>query len=127
MRISSTPAQVSRGVLRKLAVTAVLGLISLAPALSDIQLAFAANPSGDLRINALTAYNFVVDSNVTTPGTYAPTAGTLAAEFCNDGANDLTDVTVYVGDFKGTLLTSTPSRPPNVTTLGLVGFTTAAQ
>jgi len=101
-----------RTLARRLIVLATLGLVSLAPTLFDLQSALAANPSGDLRIVPLSAYNFVVDSNVTTPATYAPEAGTVAAQFCNDGGNDLTDVSVYVGDFKGSVAASTPGVYP---------------
>ncbi len=37
-----------------------------------------ANPDGDLEINPITAYNFVVDSNVLSPSTYAPESAMLA-------------------------------------------------
>jgi hypothetical protein len=97
---------------RRIIVFIGLGLIALTPTLSTLQLALAANPSGDLRIVPISAYNFVVDSNVTTPATYAPQAGTIGAQFCNDGANDLTDVTVYVGDFNTTVANSTPGVYP---------------
>src|SRR5215207_9635166 len=53
---------------------------------------YATNPSGDLRIEVITAYNFIVDSNVESPSTYAPEAATIGAKFCNDGTNDMTNV-----------------------------------
>lgn len=74
--------------------------------------AVAVNPDGDLRIEALNAPNFVVDSNVETPATYGPQAVHLGAKFCNDGANDLTDVIVNIGDFIGTPAASTPGTYP---------------
>ena len=72
----------------------------------------AANPVGDLRIEGLNAPNFVVDSNIETPATYGPQAVHLGAHFCNDGANDLTDVVVNIGDYLGSPATSTPGVYP---------------
>ena len=65
----------------------------------------AANPDGDLRIEPMTAYNLVVDSNVLSPSTYGPESATVAANFCNDGGNDLTNVFAYIGD------ATSPSTP----------------
>jgi hypothetical protein len=64
-----------------------------------IPTAHAANPDGDLRIEIIAGYNFVVDSNIQTPAGYGPEAAHVAAKICNDGADDLTDVTVHIGDF----------------------------
>lgn len=50
-----------------------------------------------IRIN--TAYNLVVDSNVTSPSTYAPRAATVYGTFCNTGDEDLTDVYGYIGNY----------------------------
>ena len=82
-----------------LLVSITLGLYSSLPAFAAPS---AANPDGDLRIDPITAYNFVVDSNVLSPSTYGPESATLGAKFCNDGGNDLTDVYAYIGDFSGT-------------------------
>lgn len=60
---------------------------------------FAANPSNGLRIEVIAAYNLVVDSNVESPSTYAPHAAYLGAKFHNDGTNDLTGVTAYIGNY----------------------------
>ena len=60
---------------------------------------YAANPAGDLRIEVASAYNFVVDSNVESPSTYAPRSAYLSATYYNDGADDLTDVWAYIGDY----------------------------
>jgi LPXTG-site transpeptidase (sortase) family protein len=75
-----------------------LALLTAVPAMAAPS---AANPDGDLRIEPITAYNFVVDSNVLSPSTYAPESATLGAKICNDGTNDLTDVFMYIGDFSG--------------------------
>ncbi|MCE9614645.1 MAG: hypothetical protein K8T26_10245 [Lentisphaerae bacterium] len=61
----------------------------------------AANPAGDLRIEVMAAYNLVVDSNVESPSTYAPRAAYMGAKFYNDGANPLTNVTAYIGNYLG--------------------------
>ncbi|NQU29498.1 MAG: hypothetical protein HQ525_02405, partial [Anaerolineae bacterium] len=61
----------------------------------------ATNPDGDLSIEPITAYNFVVDSNVLTPATYGPKSATLGAKFCNTGSNALTDLTAYIGNYDG--------------------------
>ena len=73
--------------------------------------------SGSLRIVPITAYNFIVDSNVESPSTYAPEAATIGAQFCNDGATDLTDVFAYVGNHA----TNEPGKYPSRTHSGLSG------
>ena len=79
--------------------------------------ASAANPAGDLRIEVGTAYNFVVDSNVESPSTYAPRSAYLSATYYNDGTNALTDVWAYIGDYTN----NTPGVYPSRTHAGLVG------
>ncbi|WP_420631305.1 SdrD B-like domain-containing protein [Candidatus Leptofilum sp.] len=49
-------------------------------------------------VEILGAYNYVVDSNVESPSTYAPSVATVAGEFCNTGTTALTDVQGYIGD-----------------------------
>lgn len=80
----------------------------LFPVLFGVGSVFAANPSGDLRIEIMSAYNFVVDSNVESPSTYAPRSAYLGAKIYNDGTNDLTDVYAYIGNFTN----STPGIYP---------------
>ncbi len=84
-----------------------------------------ANPGGDLRIVPITSYNFVIDSNAESPSTYAPKSATLGAQFCNDGANDLTDVSAFIGNFDPNgdtnPIDSTPGVYPARTHSGLVG------
>jgi hypothetical protein len=95
---------------RKTLVLLIFLFITILPSMAVISLhsAQAANPSGDLTVQVIAAYNFIVDSNVTTPATYAPTSAMIGAKFCNTGANALTDVSAYTGDWKGTVLSSTP-------------------
>ncbi|CAK8715848.1 hypothetical protein GMJAKD_05000 [Candidatus Electrothrix aarhusensis] len=52
-----------------------------------------------LEIEVIAAPNFVVDSNVLTPATYAPNASMIGAKFCNTGGAPLTDVRAYVGNY----------------------------
>ena len=78
----------------------------------------AGNPSSpdtSLRIEPLSAYNLVVDSNVLTPASYGPKAATLAAKFCNDGATDLTEVVAYIGSYNGGV-SATPGIYPTRST-----------
>jgi uncharacterized repeat protein (TIGR01451 family) len=70
----------------------------------------AANPDGDLRIEPIAAYNFVVDSNVESPSTYAPRAAYLSAKFHNDGTNAITNVWAYIGDYTNGTPGTYPSR-----------------
>lgn len=92
--------------LRIVALTGLLLSTILGP--STLPAVQAANPDGNLKIEVITAYNFIVDSNVTTPATHAPKSATIGAKVCNTGGTDMTGVTAYVGDFKGTVASSTP-------------------
>ncbi|MBA4386563.1 MAG: hypothetical protein C0404_01200 [Verrucomicrobia bacterium] len=78
----------------------------------------AQNPSGDLRIEVIAAYNLVVDSNVESPSTYAPRSAYLGAKFYNDGVNDMTNVFAYIGTVSSNTPGIYPSRPHSP----LVGF-----
>lgn len=91
---------------------AVLSILSIGLPVS------AANPAGDLRIEVAAAYNFVVDSNVESPSTYAPRSAYLSATYHNDGTDALTDVWAYIGDYAG----DTPGIYPSRTHSGLVGI-----
>ena len=71
-----------------------------------------ARAAGTLTVEILAAYNLVVDSNVESPSTYAPSAATVAGKFCNTGDAPLTDIQGYIGDYKGTPSTSTPGLYP---------------
>ena len=88
-----------------------MGLLGLPAAVQ------AANPSGDLRIEILTAYNLVVDSNAGTPSSYAPESAYIGAKFYNDGTNALTNVWAYIGDYTA----GTPGTYPSRTQAGLTG------
>ena len=62
------------------------------------QVATAALQDGALRMEVITAYNFVVDSNVESPSTNGPSAAHLGVKIYNDGATPITDVYVKIGD-----------------------------
>jgi hypothetical protein len=57
--------------------------------------------AGNLTVEIISAYNLVVDSNITTPATYAPSAATVGAKICNTDDVAVTDVHAYIGDYKG--------------------------
>lgn len=54
-----------------------------------------------LSVTINTAYNLVVDSNVSSPSTYAPRAATVYATFCNESAAPMTNVFGYIGNYNG--------------------------
>ncbi len=88
--------------------------------ISGISPLSAANPNGDLRLEIISAYNLVVDSNVESPSTYAPRAFHAGVKVCNDGTNALTDVYASIGNYiNGT--SDTPGVYPARTHAGLVG------
>ena len=62
---------------------------------------WAANPSNGLRVEISAAPNFVVDSNIGTPASYAPRAAYIGATFHNDGTNNLADVFANIGSYNG--------------------------
>ena len=64
-------------------------------------LSFLAGPihgAADSSVEIVAGYNFVVDSNVTSPSTYAPEVATVMGRFCNTGDVPLTEVWGYIGD-----------------------------
>ena len=54
-----------------------------------------------LTVELVNGYNLVVDSNVTSPATYAPQSAYIGAKICNTGATTLNNVFVYVGSYNG--------------------------
>ena len=62
----------------------------------------------DVTVNA--SYNLVVDSNASSPSTYAPSVATVMGEFCNIGDDLLTDVWGYIGDYSS----GTPGDYPDL-------------
>ncbi|MEO7100962.1 MAG: SdrD B-like domain-containing protein [Luteolibacter sp.] len=85
----------------------------------------AATEDGALKMEVITAYNFVVDSNVETPASYSPSAAHLGVKIRNTGATTLTNVTVNIGDLINPLTSSgTPGTFPSrtVTVSGSSGY-----
>ena len=54
--------------------------------------------AGVLEVKIVAGYNFVVDSNVTSPSSYAPEVATIMGNFCNIGDAQLTQVQAFIGD-----------------------------
>ncbi len=69
--------------------------------LTGMGFALGATQDGALRMEVITAYNFVVDSNVESPSTNGPSAAHLGVRIYNDGDTPLTDVYVNIGDKAG--------------------------
>ena len=68
-----------------------------------------------LTVELVNGYNLVVDSNVTSPATYAPKSAYIGARICNTGATTLNNVFVHVGDYIDGM-TDTPGNYPIVNT-----------
>ena len=75
----------------------------------------AALTDGSLKMEPITAYNFVVDSNVESPSSVSPQAAHLAVRFTNTGATTLTNVVINIGDHDDMSLTGTPGIFPSKT------------
>lgn len=61
-------------------------------------LAIPGRSEAALQMDVITAYNFVVDSNVESPSSYGPAAAHLGVKITNTGATTLTNVVVNLGD-----------------------------
>jgi uncharacterized repeat protein (TIGR01451 family) len=81
---------------------------------------YAANPDGALRVEVVTAYNLVVDSNAGTPASYSPKSAYMGATFCNDGSAVLSNVVAYIGDYIDGV-NDTPGVYPSRSHMTLVG------
>jgi hypothetical protein len=66
--------------------------------------------AGTLEVTINASYNLVVDSNASSPSTYAPSVATVMGEFCNTGDDILTDVWGYIGDYAS----GTPGQYPQL-------------
>ncbi len=90
-----------------------------------------AQPALEASINA--GYNYVVDSNVLSPSTYAPSVATVMGRLCNTGTVPLTDVSGYIGDMTAGTPGLYPTRDssaaafitehPHLATTGLYSLT----
>ncbi|MFM8321603.1 MAG: SdrD B-like domain-containing protein, partial [Chloroflexota bacterium] len=72
--------------------------VLLAAAMLVYQFSLVRGGADDLTVTILAGYNLVVDSNVSSPSTYAPSVATVAGKFCNKGASTMTNVYGYIGD-----------------------------
>ena len=73
---------------------------------------------GPLKLEVITAYNFVVDSNVESPSTKGPSAAHLAVRVTNTGTSPLTNVVVNLGDYDAGTSTGSPGVfPPRTVSL----------
>jgi uncharacterized repeat protein (TIGR01451 family) len=71
-----------------------------------------------LTVEVMNGYNLVVDSNVTSPSTYAPSAAYIGAKVCNTGNAPLADVTLNTGNYNTGGVTSTPGVFPVFSSTG---------
>jgi protocatechuate 3,4-dioxygenase beta subunit len=83
-------------------------------------------------MEVITAYNFVVDSNVESPSTNGPSAAHLGVKIYNDGTTPLTNVRVCIGDLLNPVDGSGtpgvfPSRTVNISGSGGYSGTFALQ
>jgi uncharacterized repeat protein (TIGR01451 family) len=58
-----------------------------------------AHAAGALSVEMMNGYNLVVDSNNTSPSTYAPSSAYIGARVCNTGNADVANVTLNTGNF----------------------------
>jgi hypothetical protein len=72
--------------------------------------ASAATQDGALKMEVVTAYNLVVDSNVTSSSTNGPTAAHLGIRVTNTGSSALTNVVVSIGNKSANTPGIFPSR-----------------
>jgi hypothetical protein len=82
-----------------LSVLTVCLVMLFAMTLPQYEKAYAA---GTLTVEIIAGYNLVVDSNVESPSTYAPSVATVMGQFCNTGDMELTQVQGFIGEFGGT-------------------------
>lgn len=54
--------------------------------------------NGSLRMEVISAYNLIVDSNIETPAGRCPTAAHLGVKVTNTGTTPITDLTLRIGD-----------------------------
>jgi protocatechuate 3,4-dioxygenase beta subunit len=93
-----------------LMITAIAVVFSLFLAvLGQFQTANASEPP--LRVTVQAAHNLVVDSNVTSPSTYAPRVATVAGKFCNTTDDPMGNVYGHIGNHAA----QTPGEYPATT------------
>ncbi|HEY4722969.1 MAG TPA: hypothetical protein VII92_14045, partial [Anaerolineae bacterium] len=55
--------------------------------------------AGTVTVEIIAAYNLVVDSNVESPSTYAPSVATVGGKVCNTSGQVVTGTQVFIGDY----------------------------
>ncbi|HEX7705984.1 MAG TPA: SdrD B-like domain-containing protein [Thermoanaerobaculia bacterium] len=85
--------------------------VALGIGILSLLLTSSAYAQGALRVEIVNGYNLVVDSNVTSPSTYGPSAAYIGANVCNIGNAPLQNVIAYTGDYKNGI-GSTPGLFP---------------
>ena len=85
---------------RAATVPAALTMLLIAVLLGGILLVQVSlvHAQSDLGVEIVAGYNLVVDSNSTSPSTYAPSVATVMGRFCNNTLSDMTNVIAYIGD-----------------------------
>lgn len=79
--------------------TGIIPILFILLALFFFKANNASAQTGDLHIEIVSGYNLVVDSNVQSPSTYAPSVATVAGKFCNTGGSTISGVQGFIGDF----------------------------
>ncbi|MFC1878624.1 SdrD B-like domain-containing protein [Chloroflexota bacterium] len=98
--------------LRRLPVIFVPVIIAVLGIILFFQL-LTARADATLTVTIDSSYNLVVDSNSTSPSTYAPSVATVMGEICNSGDVALTNVVANIGDYvDGTPANDTPGVYP---------------
>ena len=62
-------------------------------------IAVPAHAAGVLTVEIMNGYNLVVDSNVTSPSTYAPASAYIGAKVCNTGDASVANVFLHTGNY----------------------------
>ena len=107
--ISSRPA----GKAARSSTLALLLILLLLPVIILLQVT-AVRAAGILTVEIIAGYNLVVDSNVESPSTYAPSVATVIGRFCNTSGTALTGVQGFIGDYNPTTpSSSTPGIYPS--------------
>lgn len=94
---------------RRIPLFVLIGLISLLALIFTLSGFQSTHAAGNLTVEIIASPNLVVDSNVASPSTYAPSVATVVGRFCNtSGSSTIQDVYGHIGD--GT----TPGTYPSV-------------
>ncbi len=78
-------------------VRAIMRLVAFILLGGTLSASFAGTTDGPLKMEVITAYNFVVDSNIESPAGKSPSAAHLGVRVYNTGPTALTNVVVNIG------------------------------